>query len=280
VPLLIARCNYLDVVVRPVHFLHTKLVRKIDRSDEFVFAAFGKRTGRSVGATGGIVTRHYRSEMRFFIGIAAMLMMGLQICPVARSPDPPPAQQTAPPSLGDVARKNREDKAAQNKTQATSKNTFTNDGLVSGKGGLLGASAPDVVASGGSGSAFNDAIAKLDEAMQRLDLLGSLDHANLFSIATGGASVDFPGRKGWEDRMLAARQNYVVHGKELIQGSKTLMLQAKALHDAQPNLPANDPRVQSFEAKLRANMEAADKLEAEFKAVAMEGHDRAAGAGK
>jgi hypothetical protein len=224
-----------------------------------------------------------KDGMRFVVGLAAMLMIGLQVCPVARSQDPPPAQNpptqqaTPPPSLGDVARKNREEKAAQGK--ATPKNTFTNDGLVSGKGGLLGAGAPDVVASGGTGSAFNDAIAKMDEAMQRLDLLGSLDRATLLNISTGGNSADFPGRKAWEDRMLAARQNYVVHGKELIQGSKTLMLQAKALHDAQPNLPANDPRVQAFEAKLRTNMEAADKLESDFKAVAMEGHDRAAQAG-
>lgn len=208
-----------------------------------------------------------RDGMRFVVGVAAMLMVGLQICPVVRSQDPPP-------TLGDVARKYREEKAAQDK--ATPKNTFTNEGLVSGKGTLLGAGAPDVAASQATGSAFNDAIAKLDEAMQKLDLLGTLDRANLFNAATGGISSNFPGRKGWEDRMLAARQNYVVHGKELIQNNKTLMLQAKALHDAQPNLAQSDPRVQSFEAKLRANMDAAERLESDFKAVVMEGHDRAA----
>ena len=205
--------------------------------------------------------------MRFAVGVVAMLMVGLQVCPVARSQDPPPTQTTAsqqttpPPSLGDVARKYREEKAAQDKAQATAKNTFTNDGLVSGKGSLLGAGVPDVAASRGSGSAFNDAIAKMDEAIQKLDLLGSLDRATLFNMATDGVSTDFPGRKAWEDRMLAARQNYVVHGKELIQNSKALMLQAKGLHDAQPNLPPSDPRAQGFVTKLKANMEAANRLE-------------------
>ncbi len=166
--------------------------------------------------------------------------------------------------VGRCGAEDREEKAAQNKAQASPKNTFTNDGLVSGKGSLLGAGVPDVAASGGGGSAFDAAIGKMDEAIQKLDLLGSLDHANLFNIATGGSSADFPGRKSWEDRMLVARQNYVVHGKELIQGSKALMLQAKALHDAQPNLPASDPRVQSFEAKLRANMELARQIGSGF----------------
>jgi hypothetical protein len=221
------------------------------------------------------------SGMRFAVGVAAMLVIGLQICPVARSQDPPPAQtQTPPPSLGDVAKKYREEKAAQDKGQATSKNTFTNEGLVSGKGSILGAGAPDIAVSRGTGSAFSDAIAKMDEAMQKLDLLGSMDRATLLNMATAGGSANFPGRKAWEDRMLSARQNYVVQGRALLQSSKALMLEAKALHDAQPNLAASDPRVQSFEGKLRANMEAAERLESEFKAVAIEGHDRATGAGR
>ena len=212
-----------------------------------------------------------RTGMRLGAGFAAMLMM---VCPMARSQDPPPAQQVAPPSLGDVARKYREEKAAQDK--ATPKNTFTSEGIVSGKGGLLSAGAPDVAASGGSGSVFNDAIAKMDAATQKLDLLGSLDRANLMTIATDGVTADFPGRKAWEDRMLGARQYYVVRGKELLQSSRAVMFQMKALHDAQPNLSPSDPRVQAAVTKLRADMQAAERLESDFKAVAMEGHDLAA----
>jgi hypothetical protein len=221
-----------------------------------------------------IVIRHYRSTARFVVGIAAVLVIGLQICPAARSQDPPPTQQTPPPSLGDVARKYREEKAAQDK--ATPKNTFTNDGLGSGKGGLLGAGVPEIAATSGTGSVFNDAIAKMDGAIQKLDLLGSLDRATLINIAMEGATADFPGRKAWEDRMVAARQVYVVHGKELLQSSRAVLFQMKALHDAQPNLSPNDPRVQAAVAKLKADMQDAERLESGFKAVAMEGHDLAA----
>lgn len=225
----------------------------------------------------GIVIRRHFIGVRFSLGIAAALLVALQICPVARSQDPPPAQTAPPPSLGDLARKYREEKAAQDK--ATPKNTFTNDGLVSGKGGLLGAGVPEIAAGSGTGSVFNDAIAKMDAAAQKLDLLGTLDRATLMNIATDGVSADFPGRKAWENRMLAARQNYVVRGKELLQSSRSLMFEMKALHDAQPNLSPTDPRVQSAVARLKADMDAAERLESSFKAVAMEGHDLAAQAG-
>jgi hypothetical protein len=222
----------------------------------------------------GIVIRRHFIAMRFSIGIAAALLVALQICPVARSQDPPPTQTAPPPSLGDLARKYREEKAAQDK--ATPKNTFTNEGLVSGKSGsLLGPGISDVTAPRSTGDAFADAMARMDDAAKKLDLLGTLDHANLFNLALQGISVDFPGRKIWEDKLVAARQNYVVHGKELIRNTQSLMLDAKSLHDAQPNLPQTDPRVQSFVNKLKANMSAADKLEADFQAVVEEGHARA-----
>jgi hypothetical protein len=224
----------------------------------------------------GIVIRRHFIGVRFSIGIAAALLVALQICPVARSQDPPPTQTAPPPSLGDLARKYREEKAAQDKNQATPKNTFTNEGLVSGKSGsLLGPGVSDVTTTHSTGNAFADAMARMDDAAQKLDLLGTLDHANLFNLALQGITVDFPGRKIWEDKLVAARQNYVVHGKELIRSTQALMLDAKNLHDAQPNLPPSDPRVQSFVTKLKANMTAADKLEADFQAVVEDGHTRA-----
>ena len=224
----------------------------------------------------GIVTRRNFIGFRFSIGIAAALLVALQICPVARSQDPPPAQTAPPPSLGDLARKYREEKAAQDKNQATTKNTFTNDGIASGKSGsLLGSGVSDVTTNHSTGNAFADAMARMDDAAQKLDQLGTLDHANLFSLALQGVSVDFPGRKAWEDRLVAARQNYVVHGKELIRNTQSLLLEVKNLHDAQPNLPTTDPRVQSFVNKLKANMSAAENLEHDFQSVVEDGHARA-----
>ena len=222
------------------------------------------------------------TRVRFLIGISVVLTVPLQICPVVRSQDPPPQQTnppqtTPPPSLGDVARKNREEKAAKDRIQATPKNTFTNDGFASGKGGaLLGPGVTNSGGSSGAGSEFSAALAKMDEATQKLDALEALDHATLFKNATQGITADFPGRKDWEDRLLAARQNYVSRGKELIQSTKAVMMQAKALHDAQPNLPEDDQRVKSFMATLQTKMAEAQKLAAEFKAIVDEGQQRAA----
>jgi hypothetical protein len=232
----------------------------------------------------GIVFRRHLIGFRFSIGIAAALLAALQISPVARSQDPPPTQTTTqsqtapPPSLGDLAKKYREEKAAQDKNQATPKNTFTNEGLVSGKSGsLLGSDVANVAANRGSepATAFTKALANIDDAIQKLDALGAMDHDTLFKTATQGIIVDFPGRKDWENQMIVARQNYVVHGRELLQSTKALFMDAKALHDAQPNLPATDPRVTSFTTKIQAKMADAQRMEAEFKMVVDEGHDRA-----
>lgn len=220
--------------------------------------------------------------VHFSIGIAVVFAIALQICPVVRSQDPPPQQTnppqtTAPQSLGDIARKNREDKAAKDKGQTTPAKSFTNDDVISGKGGaLLGPGVASGAGGNGTGSEFSDTLAKMDGASERLDALGALDHATLFKNATQGITVDFPGRKEWENRLVAARQNYVVHGKELIQATRAVMIQAKTLHDAQPNLSDDDPRVKSFMATLQTKMSEAQKLAADFKAIVDEGHDRAA----
>ncbi len=240
----------------------------------------------SLRMEGIMIRRHLsapRTGLRFMAGIAALLVIGLPMCPAARSQEqtPPPTQTTPPPSLGDVARKYREEKAAQDKNQATSKNTFTNDGLVSGKNGsLLGSGVADVAGNRGtdSATAFANAIAKMDEGIRNLDSLGAIDQFTLFKTATQGIVVDFPGRKSWENQMLAARQNYVVHGRELLVSTKALFMDAKALHDSQGDMSPNDPRVKSFVANVQMKMKEAEKLEADFKAVVEEGHERAVNA--
>ena len=224
----------------------------------------------------GIVIRRHLIAFRFSIGIAAALLCrSSNLSRGAKSRSAANANCSSTFSRRRGA-KYREEKAAQDKNQATTKNTFTNDGVVSGKSGsLLGSGVSDVTAPHSTGNAFADAMAKMDDALQKLDLLGTLDHANLFNMALQGNSVDFPGRKAWEDKLVAARQNYVVHGKELIKNTQALMLDAKNLHDAQPNLPQTDPRVQGFMNKLKANMSAADNLEHDFQSVVEEGHARA-----
>jgi hypothetical protein len=224
----------------------------------------------------GIVIRRHFTGARFAISVAVVLAVALQICPVARSQDPPPSQ-APPPSLGDVARKNREEKAAKEKNQATPKHTFTNDGLMSGKSGaLLGPGVASAAASGGTGSEFSDAFVKMDDATEKLDALGVLDRTTLINNATQGITADFPGRKAWEDRLMVSRDNYVAQGKELIRSTKALMMSAKTLHDEQPNLSQDDPRVKSFLATLQTKMSEAQKLAADFKAIVMEGYDHAA----
>jgi len=215
------------------------------------------------------VNRHLRNA----IGVAATFILILQVCPVARSQEAPPP--TAPPSLGDVARKNREEKAAREKNNPSTKTTFTNDDLFSGKGGgLYGVGAAPSGSSAGP-LGYADAMASLNFALRALDMLDGIDSATLIKNATNGNTADFPGRREWEARLVSARRYYVDHGREMMNGLKSLMLEAKTLHDTQPDLPESDPRVQALEAKLKAANIEATKVANDFRTLIQEGRDKA-----
>ncbi len=210
--------------------------------------------------------------------VAATFVCALQICPPARSQDT--TAQQPPPSLGDIARKYREEKAEKDKKQTTAK-IFTNDGLMTGRDGTplvigMPGGMPGQAGNRQADTTYVDALQALNGAMQKIDLLEATDRATLIKNATGGNDADFPGRREWEDRLVSAQHEYVAHGREVILSTKELMLEAKKLNDEHPGLAENDPRVVSLMTKLKDKNNEAQKMATEFRAIVQEGKDRAA----
>lgn len=161
------------------------------------------------------------------------------------------AQQ--PASLADVARKYREEKAAKEKSGAPQGALYTNEGVIPRDGtnalGMAPAARPNQsVGSAGRGGAaappsYDSMMASLDTAMTQMNTLAAADRATLVNAILKDNNVNFPGRDDWEARLMAGRDYYVAHGRQLNKGMRELLTQAEALHDSNPNLPDSDPRV-------------------------------------
>jgi hypothetical protein len=190
----------------------------------------------------------------------------LLLAVLALSFSPAVCAQDPPPSLGDVARKNREEKQ---KNQTPSKATITNDDLVSGR--LLG-SANSLDSSKSSA----DPTATFEHTEGIIRKVQAMDSATLFNVALQGNDWNFPGRHEWEARLLQARQAYVVHGFDLLRQLRQTWESAKALDASQPGgVPASDPRAQALFAKIKALIQECVRTDAAFQAVFLEGRDLA-----
>jgi hypothetical protein len=224
--------------------------------------------------------------------LLASLIIFAGLSPAAWSQDPPPQQnqQTqAPPSLGDVARKAREEKAAREKNGTEPKKVYSNEGVIP-TGGMnplgtepIGNPAQPLsggAGRGGSGSgtspaeglaSVENADAKLDNALTIINSLAGVDRATMVSTILKGNNSNFPGRKQWEDRLMAGRDYYVVHGRQLILEMKRLLAEAKQLALTEPNLNENDPRLQTLMRKVKEGYADAQKTADDFKKLVEEG---------
>ena len=180
-----------------------------------------------------------------------------------------PAYSQDEPSLGDVARE-----ARSQKSSGQSKNVITNENLPSdstisvfGRGDSSGANGLGKLDS----SASPEATLNKWEAIVKY--VASLDRPTLVNLALKGAQGDFPGRSGWEDRLVTARQTYVFREWDLLQKARQLVAAAQALH--QEHAGDNDPRVKDLMAKLKALVQGSVQAESAFEAIVMEGRDLA-----
>jgi hypothetical protein len=224
--------------------------------------------------------------------------------PPAQQATPPPAnaasatQQSAqgeqsqqaqqPVSLADAARKYREEKAAKEKNGAPQGTLYTNEGVIPKSGTNVLGMAPvprpnqstgNAAGRGGAGKApatgFEGTIASLDEAYAQITSLEKLDRATLVNAVLIDNNADFPGRAEWEARLMAGRDFYVSHGKDLNRGMKDLLLQAKALKDGDPEIKDDDPRVQSLMSMVTQVTAEAKKTGDDFQRLMDEGRARA-----
>ena len=180
------------------------------------------------------------------------------------------AQTQAPTSLGDLARQQRAQKAA-----AKQQNVITNDGapaMASLPG--MGIDSLSSAASNGSlpsdvKSAF-DSLERWDTVIRKVD---ALDNATLEKNALQGASPNFPAHEAWENRFVAAKQNYVREQLGMIQNARQIMNSAYALQAA--GVKEDDPRAQAFTGSLKQLFSDVIRSNAAFQAVIIEGRDLA-----
>lgn len=184
------------------------------------------------------------------------------------------AQDQAQPSLGDLARQIRKDKE-KNATQP--KTVITDDNMPSSKAltglGDLGSSQGS-----GDGSKIANALAGLDKAEAALNKLDPLDRATLAKAALLDNDVDFPNRRNWEDKLYAAKEQYVSHGRELFHEMRQILADVQSMQatqGGQGKLNPNDPRAQQLLRRVQEILQDAVRTESAYQGVVMEGWDRA-----
>ena len=202
--------------------------------------------------------------------LAALLWLIIPSTP-CRAQDQTQDQAQPQPSLADVARQARKDKE---KNAAKSKTVITDDTLPSSKG--LGGLAGDL---GGSqdrvdSSAMAKALAKVEEAEAGLKQLQTLDRATLAKAVLLDNDADFPNRRAWEDKLVAAKEHYVSHEGELIAELKQIVAQVQS-RQGSGKLDPNDPSSQQMKNRLLDIVQDALRTEQEYRGVVMEGWDLA-----
>ena len=201
-------------------------------------------------------------KMSFLLAVTWVLMPSI------------PSYAQDQPSLGDVARQVRKDKE---KNAAQPKTVITDDTMPSNKAlnglGDLGSSQ-----GGGDGSRIATALAGLDKAEAALNKLDPMDRATLAKAALLDNDVDFPDRRSWEDKLYAAKGQYVSHGRELFQEMRQILADVQSMQASQGGqgkLNPNDPRAQQLLKRVQEIMQDAIRTESAYQSVVMEGWDRA-----
>jgi hypothetical protein len=200
-----------------------------------------------------------------FAACALTLLLGL------------PGHSQDSPSLGDLARQ-----AQKDKSNAPARKVITNEDLPSGSvlgssgsgsglGGSLNAGLGPATPSGKPGAAASP-LQSLDRMEATMNQIDSLDRASLVKNVLQGANSDFPGRAKWEERLYAAKLDYVSQGHSLVQRGKQLLASSDSLHG---NRDPNDPRVKELDEQLKDLVRDAVRADATFQAVMLEGRDLA-----
>jgi hypothetical protein len=212
------------------------------------------------------------------VALAAIVAGGAVLASPAFAQDAPAAQQDQP-SVADAARAAaaaKKDKAAASSSANTSSKTvITEDSIGSG-----------VVTSSKPGSSANAAAApadpadkfkSLDEAWGRLqmtqsalDQLEPLNKSELVNLVLQGNTTDFPNRAQWEDKLFAAKTNYIQRSRQLVASTQQMLADIADLQK-QGQLQASDPRVQALAKKGKQLTQLATRTESDFQSVVNEG---------
>lgn len=187
------------------------------------------------------------------------------------------AQDQQPQSLGDIARQNRKAKEERDKSGAAPAKVFTDENLPSS-----GAGKADLAQLASPNASTNDRISAARRSIARgeqfLNMLDPMDRSTLASLALQGQNNDFPGRRTWEEKLFAAKQQYVAHGRELFRETNELLSNVESL-TADGKVSRNDPRITDIMHRALELVQDANKTDADFQAILLEGQDLARKAG-
>jgi len=210
-----------------------------------------------------------------FVALATIVAGGAVLASPAFAQD---AQQDQP-SVADAARaaaaakKNKA--AASSSSDPSSKTVITEDSIGSG---AATPSKPGGVANSAAAAADpTDKFKSLDEAWGRLQLTQSaldqlepLNKPELVNLVLQGNTTDFPNRAQWEDKLFAAKTNYVQRSRQLVAATQQMLADIADLQK-QGSLQASDPRVQALAKKGKQLTQLATRTESDFQSVVNEG---------
>ena len=186
-----------------------------------------------------------------------------------------PSRAQDSPSLGDLARQAQKDKEKDKANKPAAK-VITNDDMPSSSSaGSLAASLGTGAApvSPGTSSANVSPAEKLAQLEKIVDAIETLDKPTLARVALQDKSgVDFPGRAAWEQRLVSARDAYVVQARAVLQKARGIVASANDLKGIQD---PNDPRIKEVNARLQNLIRDAVQTDAGLQSVMMEGRDLA-----
>lgn len=179
------------------------------------------------------------------------------------------AQEQQEQSLGDIARQARKAKENRDKSNTTQAKSFTDENMPSsavGKAGL------DQLASPSASPAERLATARraLERGKQLLDTLAPMDRTALAGLALQGQNTNFPGRSAWEEKLFAAKEHYVSHGRDLFRQTEDLLNTMESLTSG-GKLSPNDPHYTELTHKALQLMQDANRTDADFQAILLEG---------
>ena len=104
-----------------------------------------------------------------------------------------------------------------------------------------------------------------------------MDRATLAKTVLRDNDIQFPNRRSWEDRLFAAKNHYVSHGRELIVELQQILGELQSLKQAQDGakLSSSDPRAQQMKQRLQQIVQDAAATEQSYRAIVLEGQDLA-----
>lgn len=196
-------------------------------------------------------------------GLLLSTMFALPLC----------AQDQQEQSLGDIARKARKAKEDRDKSGPAQAKVFTDENMPSS---LAGKADLDQLASPNASPSERIATARraLERGKQLLDTLAPMDRTSLAALALQGQNADFPGRRAWEEKLFAAKEHYVSHGRDLFRQTEDLLKTMESLTSG-GKLSPNDPHYTDLTHKALQLMQDANRTDADFQAILLEGQDLA-----